>query len=170
MAFPLMTWSSRTAYCSREKTYFFTVIWVSLFFFSFFSPPSNFILGNRHRRLNALHSCQNMRDDSGCGTDILITSCRYHRLDNASSPLLCVSPPSLFHFIFLGDYAKQNIVIIIFGTWTILLVSPPCRGNSAQKINTATPLTSDTHLSLCSLLLPRLPLRRNQIKRWHSNL
>lgn len=53
-----------------------------------------------------------MRENSGCETDILITfpACSYHFFDNA------LSQPFFVFFIFLGDYAKQSIVLIITDT------------------------------------------------------
>ena len=155
MAFTLMTWSSRTAYCSREKPSFFTVIWVFLFLFFFFPSlffffsQRNFILRNRHRRLNVLYRLS--KYERGFGT--------WNRyIDNVPPRaviivliMLHLNFSFFFFFIFLGDYAKQNIVLIIADTRAALFhssyeaISPP-------MINTTSPLNSQCTFPLLSLL------------------
>lgn len=49
-----------------------------------------------------------MRANSGCETDILIMSPR--------AVIIVLIMLHLYFFIFLGDYAKQNIVLIITDT------------------------------------------------------
>lgn len=50
-----------------------------------------------------------MRENSGCETDILITSPR-------AVIIVLIMLHLNFFFIFLGDYAKQNIVLTITDT------------------------------------------------------
>lgn len=155
MAFTLMTWSSRTAYCSREKLSFFTVIWV--FLPPFFSrlPPCNFILRNRHRRLNVLYRLSKYEGESRMWNGYIdnASSCSYHCFDHASSQLFSF-------FIFLCDYAKQITALIIADTWA----KPPHFGSEGilqQMINTAS-LSHLRHTFVCSFLKETDP--------WQSNL
>lgn len=91
--------------------------------------------------------CQNMSENSGCETDILITS------PCAVIIVLIMLHRNFFFFfffIFLGDYAKQNIVLIITDTWATLFHSS-YEAVLPQMINT-TSLFNIQHTFLCSFL------------------
>lgn len=113
MAFTLMTWSSRTAYCSREKPSFFHGNMSLSPLFPFFHRAISF-WGSRHRRLNALYRLSKYERGFRMWNRYIdnMPMRRYHCFDNASSQLL-----SFFkNVIYPGDYAKQNIVLIITDT------------------------------------------------------
>lgn len=97
--------------------------------------------------------CQNMRENSGCETDILITSLR-------AVIIFLIMLHLNFFFIFLGDYAKQNIVLIITDTWATLFHSS-YKAILLQMINTTSPFNI-LHTFLCSFF--------KETKQWQSNL
>lgn len=86
--------------------------------------------------------CQNMRENPGCETDILITSPR--------AVIIVLIMLHLNFFIFLGDYAKQNIVLIITDTWATLFHSS-YKAILPQMINTTSPCNIQLTF-LCSFL------------------
>lgn len=110
MAFTLMTWSSRTAYCSREKPSFFHGNMTrSLFLFFFFLNTVQFHFEKQtpEVKCNCI-GCQNMRRFEMGNRNIdnvLIHS--YYCFDNVSSRHIV---------IFQGDYVKHNTFLIMVRT------------------------------------------------------
>lgn len=98
--------------------------------------------------------CQNMRENSGSETDILITPPR------AVITVLIMLHLNFFFLIFVGDYAKPNIVLIITDTWASLFHSS-YEGILQQMINAAS-LLNIQHTCLCSVL--------KEMSQWQSNL
>ena len=99
--------------------------------------------------------CQNMRENTGCETDILITSplCSYHCFDTASSQLFYLS----------GWLCKTEHSSNYHRHWAILFHSS-YKAILPQMISTTSPSTSSTHPADISLRLFK------EMNQWQSNL